>query len=261
MRILIVNDDGINAQGIKALALRLSKNHDVTVVAPESERSAASHSITLRRPLRVSKVAPPGMEGIPCYTVDGMPVDCTKIALLHIMISGTDLVVSGINHGSNLGADIIYSGTVSAALDAVIMGYRAIAVSIDSFCPKNIDSAVEITSKLIDGGLFSGETDGILYNLNVPDLPIRDIKGLKTASQGRVIYEDALEIRRDPRGNEYIWLTGDLTESDNLEGTDAGYVEQGYASITPLKFDLTAHDHLRELDSRIEKIDLSFKKL
>ncbi len=258
MRILIVNDDGINAEGIKTLAKRIAENHDVTVVAPDSERSATSHSITIHRPLRVKKAGPAGMEGIPCYVVDGLPVDCTKVGVTHVMDSDVDLVVSGINHGSNMGSDILYSGTVSAALDAVIMGYRAMAVSIASFFPKHLESAAGIALAMIDSGMFGEQPDGVLYNLNVPDLPVNEIKGLRVARQGRTIYKDSVDVRNDPRGNEYIWMSGELTDSDVIDDTDVSQVKQGYASITPIKYDLTDKEQLDYLNCIIEKIEFHF---
>ena len=258
MRILVVNDDGIHAKGIQVLAAKLAEKHAVTVVAPDSEKSATSHSITIHRPLRVSKTEPAGLEEIPCYVVDGLPVDCTKIGIAHIMKSNVDLVVSGINHGHNLGSDIVYSGTVAAALDAAIMGHRALAVSIASLCPENLDAAVEIVCGLIDGGLFELDPDGVLYNLNVPDLPLSEIKGLKVARQGKTIYDNAVEIRNDPRGNEYIWMAGTLVNESIVEDTDVSLVGRGYASITPIKFDLTDTDKIKKLNCKIEKIKLHF---
>lgn len=258
MRILIVNDDGINAMGIRILAKRLSKDHEVTVVAPETERSAASHCITMNRPLRVSKVEQPGFEEISCYTVDGMPVDCTKVGIVHVMKKEADLVVSGINHGSNMGSDVLYSGTVSAALDAVIMGYPALAVSLASSRPKNFESAAEIASALINKGLYDKYEKGTLYNLNVPDLPLKSIKGLKVTRQGRTVYRDEIEVRRDPRGNEYIWVTGNLEDSSDTEDTDVSAVRNGYASITPLKYDLTYGDKMKELALTVESFGLKF---
>ena len=256
MRILLVNDDGIHAGGIKTIALKLSKKHDVTIVSPESEKSATSHSITINRPLRVTKAEPSGLEGIPCYVVDGLPVDCTKIGISHVMKSKLDLVVSGINHGYNVGSDIIYSGTVAAALDAVMMGFPAMAVSIAALYPVNLDSAAEIASDLIDGGLFGTSHNDILYNLNIPDRPLNEIKGLKVAHQARTRYQDAVDIRNDPRGNEYIWMKGDLLKDFIDEDTDISLIRDGYATITPIKYDLTAADQLRDLNCRIEKIKL-----
>lgn len=258
MRILIVNDDGIHAKGIKTIAAKLAGKHEVTVVAPDSEKSATSHSITIHRPLRVSKAEPAGLEGIPCYVVDGLPVDCAKIGIAHIMGSNVDLVVSGINHGSNMGSDMLYSGTVSAALDAVIMGYRAMAVSIASYYPKHLESAAEIASRLIDEGLFQAQPDGVLYNLNVPDAPLPEIKGLRVTRQGRTVYNDAVDVRSDPRGNEYIWMAGELADCSVIDDTDVSLVKQGYASITPIKYDLTDKEQLKSLNCMIDKIEFHF---
>lgn len=258
MRILIVNDDGINASGIKTLAKKIAAKHDVTVVAPDSERSATSHSITIHRPLRVKKAEPAGMEGIPCYVVDGLPVDCTKIGVTHVMHSEVDLVVSGINHGSNMGSDILYSGTVSAALDAIIMGYPAMAVSIASFTPGHLESAAEIALKLVDSGMFKEQPDGVLYNLNTPDMPLNKIKGLRVTRQGRTIYKDSVDVRSDPRGNEYIWMSGELIECSVIDDTDVSTVKQGYASITPIKYDLTDKEQLDRLNCMIERIEFHF---
>jgi 5'-nucleotidase len=260
MRILIVNDDGIHADGIKALAGKLKQRHDITVVAPDSERSASAHSITLNRPLRVSKVAPSGLEGIPCYIVDGLPVDCTKIGITHIMQSGVDLVVSGINHGANMGSDVLYSGTVSAALDAVIMGYRAMAVSIASFYPKHLETAAQLALDIIDGGVVDSQPDGVLYNLNVPDLPTGELKGVKVTRQGRTIYEDSVDVRHDPRGNEYIWMAGELIKSCGSDDTDVCAVRDGYASLTPLKYDLTDNGQMQSLICMISKLKFHFSE-
>lgn len=253
MRILIVNDDGIHAKGIKALATALAIEHDVTVVAPDSEKSASAHSITIHRPLRVSKAEPAGLEGIPCYIVDGLPVDCTKIGISHVMNNDVDLVVSGINHGSNMGSDMLYSGTVSAALDAVIMGYRAMAVSVASYDPKYLETAAGIALSLIGCGLFDSQPDGVLYNLNVPDAESKDIKGIRVTRQGRTVYNDAVEVRSDPRGNEYIWMAGELAECLVVDDTDVSAVTQGYASLTPVKYDLTDYEQLQRLNCIIEK--------
>ena len=258
MRILIVNDDGIHAKGLRTLAARLKDSHDVTVVAPESERSATSHSITIYRPLRVTKTQPAGLETIPCYVVDGQPVDCTKIGIAHIMNGKVDLVVSGINHGANMGSDILYSGTVAAALDAVIMGYKAMAVSCASHFAEHFESAADIAAGLINGGLFDGDNERVLYNLNVPDLPLSKINGVKVSVQGRAAYDDEVELRDDPHGREYIWMKGTLREELAEEETDLAAVRAGYASLTPIKFDLTARDQIEALSCRIDQIKLHF---
>lgn len=256
MKILVVNDDGINAKGIRILAARLAKNHDVTVVAPMNEQSATSHSVTLNRPLRVTQVSPANLDGIPCYMIDGSPVDCTKLGISHVTNAEVDLVVSGINHGHNLGSDMLYSGTVAAALDAVIMGYKALAVSVASYAPQHFDAVAEVAARLIDEGLLEAQPKGMLYNLNVPDLPLEEIKGIKATRQGKTIYEDAIEVRTDPRGNKYFWIAGKLTENTDIDDTDVSQVNQGYASLTPVKYDLTATDELENLSCKIEKIEL-----
>jgi 5'-nucleotidase len=255
MRILAVNDDGIHARGIRALAARLARDHDVTVVAPDSEKSAASHAITLYRPLRVTRVNPLGLENVRCYMVDGLPVDCTKVGIGHVMEGDVDLVVSGINHGSNMGSDIIYSGTVAAAFDAVIMGYHALAVSNGSYFPKYLDDTAEVAARVIASGL-PVEDEGVLYNLNVPDLPLPQIRGIRAARQGQLVYEDALDVRLDPRGHEYIWMAGRLLEDKTDEDTDASLMRRGYASIVPIRYDMTARDKLNALSCKTDKIKL-----
>lgn len=258
MRILVINDDGINAKGIGFLAAELAKKHEVTVVAPASEQSATSHSVTLNRPLRVTKVRPNLMGGLPCYMIDGSPVDCTKIGLSHITKGEVDMIVSGINHGHNLGSDILYSGTVAAALDAVIMGFKALAVSVNSYTPVNFDAVAQVAALLIEEGLFDGSFNGTLYNLNVPDLPLEQIKGIKATRQGITVYEDAIEVRVDPRGNKYFWMAGKLVENNVVDDTDVSLVRRGFASLTPIKYDLTAKDEILELSCKIDKIKLHF---
>jgi 5'-nucleotidase len=157
-----------------------------------------------------------------------------------------------------MGSDILYSGTVSAAMDAVIMGCRAMAVSIASYYPKHLESAAEMTLRLIDGGLIDSQPDGVLYNLNVPDLPLGEIKGLNVTRQGRTYYKDAVDVRRDPRGSEYIWMAGELVRCSEAGDDDVCVVKQGYASLTPLKFDLTDTEHMHSLDCIIAKLKFHF---
>ncbi len=254
MRILNVNDDGIHAKGILALSQRLSREHEVTVVAPDSERSATSHSITIYRPLRVKKAELPGVKA--CYMTDGLPVDCTKIGISHVMKSEVDLVVSGINHGPNMGSDILYSGTVAAALDAVIMGYNALAVSIDAYFPEHLDAAAEVAARVIASGIFEGSFSGVLYNLNVPDLPYEQIKGIKTVRQGRTLYVDDVDVRNDPRGKEYVWMASRFVKEEADADTDVGAVAAGFAAITPIHFNLTDMARLPELACKMEKLKL-----
>jgi 5'-nucleotidase len=157
-----------------------------------------------------------------------------------------------------MGSDILYSGTVSAALDAIIMGYHAMAVSIASYVPQHPESAAEMALRLIDSGMFGEQPDGVLYNLNVPDLPLNKIKGLRVARQGRTIYKDSVDVRNDPRGEEYIWMSGELIESSVIDDTDVSAIMQGYASITPIKYDLTDKEQLKLLNCIIEKLKFHF---
>jgi 5'-nucleotidase len=256
MRILIVNDDGIHAKGILALAKRLSREHEVTVVAPDSERSASSHSITIYRPLRVKKEEIDGLPGVACYVTDGLPVDCAKVGISHILKSSVDLVVSGINHGPNMGSDILYSGTVAAALDAVIMGYSAIAVSCDAYAPAHLEAAAEIAARVVGSGLFDDNPTGVLYNLNVPDLPIEQIRGVRAARQGKTLYVDDVDVRNDPRGREYVWMDSRFIKEKADPDTDVGAVANGYAAITPIRFDLTDTARMPDLICKMEKIKL-----
>jgi len=256
MRILIVNDDGIHAKGILAIARRLSQEHEVTVVAPDSERSASSHSITIYRPLRVKKTEIPDLVNVSCYMTDGMPVDCAKIGISYILKSGVDLVVSGINHGPNLGTDILYSGTVAAALDAVLMGYSALAVSTDSYLPQHLDAAAEVAARVVQSGLFDKRPAGVLYNLNVPDLPFDQIKGIQVVRQGKTLYVDDVDVRQDPHGMEYVWMASRFIKEQAEADTDVGAVARGYAAITPIRFDLTDTSRMADLKCRIVKIKL-----
>ena len=188
--------------------------------------------------------------------IDGSPVDCTKIGLSHVTKGKVDLIVSGINHGHNLGSDMLYSGTVAAALDAVIMGFRAMAVSVASYTPQHFEAVAEVAAKLIDSGLLNDQPKDMLYNLNVPDLALDDIKGVKVTRQGKTVYEDAIEVRKDPRGNKYFWIAGKLKENTAIDDTDVSQVNQGYASLTPVKYDLTATEEIGKLSCKIEKIKL-----
>jgi 5'-nucleotidase len=256
MRILIVNDDGIHAKGILALSQRLAREHDVTVVAPDSERSASSHSITIYRPLRVKKTELPELSHVACFMTDGLPVDCTKIGISYVLKSGVDLVVSGINHGPNLGTDILYSGTVAAALDAVLMGYSALAVSSNSYLPQHLDAAAEVAARVIQSGLFDQRPTGVLYNLNIPDLPLEQIQGIQAVGQGRTLYIDDVDVRNDPHGMEYVWMASRFVKEDAEADTDVGAVARGFAAITPIQFNLTDTSRMPDLKCRIDKIKL-----
>lgn len=247
--ILITNDDGVTAPGLLALVQELRDLGKITVLAPDRNWSASGHSKTLHRPLRVREVQLG--DGTPALASDGSPSDCVALALLGLIPGEIDLVVSGINPNANLGHDVTYSGTVTAAMEAVIWGIPGLAVSLDS--PENhlgqVDYipaarlAYRVAEQVLDGNL---PTDVIL-NLNVPGLPEEEIAGLQITRQGLRVYQDELVSRQDPRGKPYYWIGGSPPTGIPDPGTDIGALAEGYATLTPLKLDLTAHRQIEKL--------------
>lgn len=255
MRILVSNDDGIDSPGIQALADALKQIAEVTVVAPHTEQSAVGHSITMQVPLRISKYFRNGeFFG---YAVNGTPADCVKIGIRSIMQSVPDLVVSGINHGSNTAINIIYSGTVSAAREAAIMDVPSIAISITNAAVRNFDYAGKVARQLCQL-VLKKETDlpkGTLLNVNVPDVPADEIQGILLTKQGKSKWDDLYEERKDPQGRNYYWLKGDLVEVDKDLDTDQAAVRNKYVSVTPIHFDLTDYTTYEKMKNwEIEKI-------
>lgn len=242
--ILVTNDDGVQAPGLLALAQAMRSLGQVTVLAPERNWSASGHVKTLDRPLRVRETVL--ADGSPALQSDGAPSDCVALALLGL-VGKVDLVVSGINPHANLGHDVTYSGTVTAAMEAVINGVPGLAFSLDG--PENGErpdytAAAAIARRIVHEVLRRGLPNGILLNVNIPYLPLTEIKGIQVTRQGLRIYRDALEKRIDPRGQPYYWIGGEspsgLVEAD----TDFGALHHGYVSVTPLQLDLTAHQYL-----------------
>lgn len=256
MKILISNDDGINSEGIIALADELKKIGDVTIVAPLTEQSAVGHAITMKYPLRVTDVFRDNK--FFGYAVDGTPADCVKMGVRNIMKESPDIVISGINHGSNAAINIIYSGTVSAAREAAIMDIPAIAVSVASHTPKHFDYAAKFSCELVKNVIAKGIPNGTLLNVNVPDLPEEEIAGVLITQQGKSKWDDVYEERIDPYGHKYYWLTGKLIETDNNLEKDHFALINKYVSVTPIHFDLTDYKTFNELKNwNIEK---RFKK-
>jgi len=239
MRILVCNDDGINAPGITALAGELCSFGRVTVVAPDSERSAASNSLTLAHPLRVREVAfPANVEK--AYAVSGTPADCAKIGLSTLLSEKPDLVVSGINCGPNMCVDIFYSGTVAAAFEGAFRGILSVSVSLDSYSPRADFSvaarwALKCIKRLVDAGVEPGR----VYNVNVPAIADNEIRGIKVTRTGKIDYREEYDHRHDPYGRSYYWLKGNPEIVDKSPDCDIVAVKAGYVSITPLQPDLT----------------------
>ena len=245
--ILVTNDDGIFADGIYWLWEAVKDFGNVLVVAPDTEKSAVGHAITIANPLRTKKIHRNG--GFSGYAVNGTPADCVKIAVRSILDSPPDLVISGINIGANVGINVIYSGTVSAATEGIILGIPSIAVSIDSHHPSDFKPAMEITRKAIRNVLEYGLPKGTLLNLNVPDLSTEKIKGVRITTQGSAFFKDSFEKREDPRGNNYYWMTGHLSDSDSPGNTDNQALENGFISITPIHYNLTNKSFLKDLEA------------
>ena len=252
MRILISNDDGIVANGIRALSETLSEEHEVYVIAPDRERSAAGHSLTLHTPLRVEELEP--KNGVKrCWVTTGTPGDCVKIGINAILdeYERPDIVISGINHGPNLGSDILYSGTVSCAMEGAMLGYPSIAVSLASLSGEYEDfkfAAKFIASLLPKLKEFQFPKKTIL-NINVPSLDPDDISGIAVTEMGRKMFTDTYEKRVDPRGKVYYWLAGELINEPEDAKTDIAAVRNNKISITPVTFEMTRMSFMAELNS------------
>ncbi len=254
MKILVCNDDGIGADGIFHLADTLSEIGDVSVIAPISEQSAVGHSITMKVPLRFNEYKL--RNNITGYAINGTPADCVKFGIKNLLKETPDIVVSGINHGANTAISIIYSGTVSAAREAAIMGCPAIAFSITDHKPSHFESARKVVKKITKEVIEKGLKKGTLLNVNIPNLPEDQIKGILLAKQGTSKWNDIYEERTDPYGNNYYWLTGTMTDYDNDIKSDQIAVKNNYVAITPIHFDLTDYETFKD----IEKWDLTYDK-
>lgn len=238
MRILLTNDDGITAPGIQALWRELAAVGEVTVVAPDSERSATSQSITVHHPIRVDKFT---LEdpSIRAWRIVGTPTDCVKIALEALIKERPDVVVSGINQGPNMGTDVLYSGTVSAAIEGALHGIPAVAVSLNAWKQSDFGPAARFTGKLVRTLMERSLPPNTLLNVNVPDLPADKLTGVEVTKLGVIEYENTFERRQDPRGRTYYWMGGSLVDGNNEAGTDVAAVKAGKISVTPVHFDLT----------------------
>ncbi len=251
MHILVTNDDGVHAPGLLALANEMKKYGEVTILAPDHNWSASGHVKTLNRPLRVKPVTL--VDGSPAFACDGAPSDCVALALMGVVEKPIDLVVSGINPNANIGHDVTYSGTVTAAMEAVINGVPAVAVSLDS--PERFSGVLDYSTAALWAGRVVATLQrheiqkDMLFNVNVPYFNGNELKGIKVTRQGLRIYKDALVKRDDPRGKPYYWIGGEPPTGVDEPGTDFGELTNGYVSITPIQLDLTAYrimDHIKD---------------
>ncbi|RMH12810.1 MAG: 5'/3'-nucleotidase SurE [Gammaproteobacteria bacterium] len=248
MRILISNDDGYDAKGIRILADTMSDMCSVTIVAPNRNRSGASNSLTLDRPIRVVQVDDH------CYSVDGTPTDCVHLALTGLLSEEPDMVLSGINAGPNLGDDVLYSGTVAAATEGRFLGYPAIAVSIASFTPKHIETAARVTHEIVKGIMDQPLSSDIILNVNVPDIPYDALNGIRATRLGNRHKAEPVIRQMDPRGQPIYWIGEAGPEQDAGPGTDFHAVRHSHVSVTPIQVDRTRHHALDELNQWLEKL-------
>jgi len=245
LRILVSNDDGIDAPGIEAVVKELKKLGEVDVVAPDKQRSAVGHAITMNYPLRAARFHKNGV--FFGYAVEGTPADSVKLAISSLLKQKPDLLVSGINHGSNTAISIIYSGTVSAATEGTVLGIPSIAVSLTTFGVPDFRYAAKFTRALAAFVARKGLPHGTLLNVNIPAVKKKEIRGVRITRQGKNRWDDTFEVRRDPNDKEYYWLTGKLEVIDHAEDTDEIAVMNNFISITPIHYDLTDYDTLAKI--------------
>lgn len=248
MNILVSNDDGVHAKGIRALAHQMATIADVTVVAPDRNRSGASNSLTLTRPLRINQLD----NGF--YSVEGTPTDCVHLALTGFLTESIDLVVSGINDGANMGDDILYSGTVAAAMEGRHLGLPAIAFSMVGYDSKHYDAAAIIAGQLVINLQANRLPAQTILNVNIPDLPLEQIKGIQITRLGTRHSAEPVIKHHDPRGLPIYWIGPPGLAADSGPGTDFHAVSQGYVSITPLNIDMTYYKVFDALSSWADTI-------
>lgn len=243
--ILITNDDGINALGLSVLAQEIQKIAEVVIVAPDTERSAVGHAITLTEPLRAKKVY--RNEKFYGYAVNGTPADSVKLAIKSLLNKTPDLVISGINLGPNTGTNVIYSGTVSAATEAAILDLKAIAVSLGTFINPEYGPAARYIRLLAQQVITRSLPHGVLLNVNVPPIPESEIRGIKVTHQGMARFQEIMEERIDLRGSTYYWLGGEMASSDPDPNSDHTALSNNYITVTPLHYDMTNYSFISEL--------------
>lgn len=239
--ILLSNDDGINGRGLRPLLAQLKHIGHVVVVVPDRGKSASSHSITLYKPLRVEEVEKD------LFTANGTPSDCVRFGILGLCKGKLDLVVSGINEGANLGDDIVYSGTVAAAMEGALLDVPAFAISLAVDQNKKFDFAAKFAGRLSRELLRKGLPRGVFLNVNIPDVPLSQMRGVEITRMGKRFYGNEVKKITDPRGENYYWIKGDTLSGAADEGTDIGAIQRKKVSLTPLRLDLTAYDAMKTI--------------
>lgn len=247
--ILVTNDDGITAPGIRALISAMKEIGEVIVVAPDSPQSGMGHAITINSTIFVEKLKLKNNQDLE-YSCSGTPADCVKLAIKQILKKRPDIVVSGINHGSNSSINVIYSGTMSAALEAGIEGIPAIGFSLlDYSYNADFNAAKKFAKNIVSNALQNKMPDGMVLNVNIPQGKTKDIKGIKVCRQARANWEEEFDKRVNPQGRDYYWLTGKFVNLDGGEDTDEWALENNYVSVVPVQFDMTAHHYIQDLNT------------
>lgn len=246
--ILVVNDDGIFAKGIKSLVEVMAEIGKVIVVAPDSPQSGMGHAVTIHHPLRMRKERFP-VPGVEAYSTSGTPVDCVKLAIHEVLKGKPDLLVSGINHGANHSINVIYSGTMSAAVEGAVENIPSIGFSLlDHSADADFEACKSIVLKVANQVLNNGIAKHTCLNVNIPKLPEEEIKGIKVCRQAAGFWSEAFERRQDPSGNTYFWMRGKFENPDKGEDTDQWALDHGYVSLVPVQHDLTAHHAMSEIN-------------
>lgn len=244
--ILVTNDDGITAKGIKCLVETMLKFGDVVVVAPDSPQSGMGHAITVNRPLRMRKSNE--ISSVEAYATTGTPVDCVKLGIYEVLKQKPDLLVSGINHGANFSTNVLYSGTMSAAVEGAMENIPSIGFSLCDFsADADFSGAQTIVEKVTTMVLQNEFPHHVCLNVNVPNIPANEIKGIEFCKQAAAYWDDRFEERKDPFGHSYYWLTGKFQEIEVAKDTDLHFINEGYATIVPTHFDMTAHQVIDQL--------------
>jgi 5'-nucleotidase len=250
MRILVTNDDGIDSPGLRALADALKPLGEVWIVAPDRERTAVAHAVTLHKPLRLHRLAPR------TFSVNGTPVDCVNLALLKVLPKPPHIVVSGINKGVNLGDDVLYSGTVSAAMEGTILGVPSVAVSQEGRESFRFPVAADYAARIVRLALEQGLPEETLLNVNVPNRTLRAIKGVQVTCLSRRRFDNPIIEKRDPHGREYFWIAGTRVSWSRSKHADHKAIEEGRVSVTPIHLDCTNYavlDHFRAWEPMIQQ--------
>ncbi len=248
MRILLTNDDGIDAPGINTLAEVLENNgHEIIIVAPDKEQSATSHSITLHQPLRLLQRKDNK------FAVTGSPADCIILAEKIVLKEPVDLVISGINGGQNMGEDILYSGTVAAALEAMFLGFKAISVSLAAYVDQKFETAANCMNKMLENGLHKLIDNNEVFNINIPNVEIEDIKGIKITQVGHRKYQDFVKEQTDPRGRKIYWIGGAKPLWSKEGNTDFKAISENYISITPIYPNFSRYQSYQKMENWVKK--------